>query len=242
MLRWWFCLATLCGAFLLAGCSRLSGGDSPREQAARKVKDAEALHEAHDHQRAVEAYEEALRLDPTGADSHFKAAVIYDKKLDQFLPAIYHYEMFLKLEPDPEKAKLATEFLDNAQFQYVATLPEFKKLSSPDTSRLQAENESLRRQVSDLKTELIRLRSEKSLSAAPPQIPVAKPVISDAKPRKPVSSGSVPRTYKVQKGDGLRIIARKVYGDSGQWTRILNANPQIKSPTDLQAGQVLKIP
>jgi nucleoid-associated protein YgaU len=229
-------------AACLAGCGRLSGGDSPREQAARKVKDAEQLHEARDYQRAVEAYEEALRLDPAGADSHFKAAVIYDKKLDQFLPAIYHYEMFLKLEPDPEKAKLATEFLDNAQFQYVATLPEFKKLASPDTSRLQAENESLRRQVSDLKTDLIRLRSEKSLSAAPPHIPVARPGASDAPPRKPAPTKSVARTYKVQPGDGLRAIARKVYGDPGQWTRILNANPQIKSPTDLRAGQVLRIP
>lgn len=229
-------------AVCLTGCSRFSGGDSPREEAARKMRDAEALQEARDYQRAVEAYEEALRLDPSGAEAHFKAAVIYDKKLDQFLPAIYHYESFLKLEPDPEKSKLAAEFLDNALFQYVATLPQFKKLASPDTAKLQAENESLRRQVSDLKTDLIRLRSEKSLSAAPPQIPIAKPGTPAVKPRKPAPVASSPRTYKVQKGDGLQTIARKVYGDPAQWTRILAANPQLKSPADLRVGQVLKIP
>jgi tetratricopeptide (TPR) repeat protein len=231
---------------LCAGCGRFSDGDSPKLQAAAKIKDAEELNDAHDYQRAVETYEEALRLDPTHADAHFKAAVIYDKKLDQFVPAIYHYEIFLRLERDPEKGKLATDFMNNAQFQYVATLPQYRKMANPDTTKLQVENDSLHRQISELKTDLIRIRSEKS--AAPPTIPVARPKEKKPLPEKkaipsvPVAAAVVAKTYKVQKGDGLQTIARKVYGDPSKWTRILEANPQLQSAGDLRVGQVLRIP
>lgn len=234
-------LLALCGA----GCGRLSGGDSPQEQAARKIRDAEALSEARDYQRAADTFEEALRLDPNNEDAHFKVAVIYDKKLDQFLPAIYHYEIFLKLEPDPEKNKLASDFLNNAQFQYVATLPQFKKMANPDVTKLQTDSEALRRQISDLKAELIRVRTGSSVpQAAPPPVAVIKP-----KEKKPVVQPNltVPatlsaKTYKVKKGDGLQSIAQKFYGDKAKWHLILEANPQIKSAADLRVGQVLKIP
>jgi tetratricopeptide (TPR) repeat protein len=226
---------------LCAGCGRFSGDDTPRAKAAARIKDAEELNDAHDYQRAVETYEEALRLDPSHADAHFKAAVIYDKKLDQFLAAIYHYEIFLRLERDPEKAKLATDFMNNAQFQYVATLPQTRRLANPDTTKLQVENDALHRQISELKTELIRVRSEKS--AAPPSIPVARPKEKKPVPAAPAVVKALPaKTYKVQKGDGLQTIARKVYGDPSKWTRILEANPQLQGPGDLHVGQVLKIP
>ena len=227
-------LLVLCGT----GCGRFSGADSPRDQAARKTRDAEALNEARDYQRAAEAYEEALRLDPSNPDAHFKAAVIYDKKLDQFLPAIYHYEAFLKMESDPEKSKLASDFLNNVQFQYVATLPQFKKLANPDTTKLQTDNDSLRRQISDLKTELVRVRSEKTAAAAPVAVARPREKTSAAPDAAPPSA----KSYKVQKGDGLQTIARKMYGDRTKWRAILKANPQLKDAEDLRVGQVLKIP
>ena len=206
-------LLVLCGT----GCGRFSGADSPRDQAARKTRDAEALNEARDYQRAAEAYEEALRLDPSNPDAHFKAAVIYDKKLDQFLPAIYHYEAFLKMESDPEKSKLASDFLNNVQFQYVATLPQFKKLANPDTTKLQTDNDSLRRQISDLKTELVRVRSEKMAAAAPVAVARPREKTSAAPDAAPPSA----KSYKVQKGDGLQTIARKMYGDRTKWPAII---------------------
>ena len=238
----WFFLAALLIAFCTAGCDRLSGDGSTERKAVLKIRDAEALNEVRDYQRAVEAYEEAMRLDPSQVDAHFKAAVIYDKKLDQFVAAIYHYEVFLKMERDPEKSKLATDFLNNAQFQYVVALPQYKKLANPETSKLQSDNDALHRQISELKSELVRLRSERSApQAAPPPTPVGAPrVFAPPKPKKPAAPAV--KTYRVQKGDGLRTIARKVYGDPAKWTLILEANPQIKSPADLHIGQVLRIP
>lgn len=51
--------------------------------------------------------------------------------------------------------------------------------------------------------------------------------------------------YRVQRGDTLRTIARKVYGNSDTQTmdRLLGANPRLKrNPNRLKVGQVLVLP
>lgn len=50
-------------------------------------------------------------------------------------------------------------------------------------------------------------------------------------------------TYTVQSGDTLSGIAKKVYGDGGEYMRIFNANkPMLKDPDEIYPGQVLIIP
>lgn len=51
------------------------------------------------------------------------------------------------------------------------------------------------------------------------------------------------RTYTVQPGDTLSVIARQVYGQSQLWRIIFDANQDILTdPSRLRPGQVLKIP
>jgi hypothetical protein len=51
------------------------------------------------------------------------------------------------------------------------------------------------------------------------------------------------RTYTVQPGDTLSLIARQVYGQAQLWRIIFEANPQtLSDPSRLRPGQVLKIP
>lgn len=51
------------------------------------------------------------------------------------------------------------------------------------------------------------------------------------------------KTYKVVKGDYLRKISKKFYGDEMQWKKIYNANKSvIKNPDLIYAGMVLTIP
>lgn len=50
-------------------------------------------------------------------------------------------------------------------------------------------------------------------------------------------------TYTVKSGDSLSAIAKREYGDAGQWRRIFEANrDQIKDPDLIHPGQELKIP
>lgn len=52
-----------------------------------------------------------------------------------------------------------------------------------------------------------------------------------------------PKTYTVQRGDCLWLIAKKLYGDGAQYTKIYAANKdKIKNPNLIYAGQVLIIP
>jgi LysM repeat protein len=51
------------------------------------------------------------------------------------------------------------------------------------------------------------------------------------------------RTYTVQPGDTLSLIARQLYGNAGLWTIIFEANRDTMSnPSLIRPGQVLKIP
>ena len=50
-------------------------------------------------------------------------------------------------------------------------------------------------------------------------------------------------TYTVKRGESLWSIAAKTYGRATHWRRIYDANrDQLKSPDQLHAGMVLKIP
>ncbi len=50
------------------------------------------------------------------------------------------------------------------------------------------------------------------------------------------------RMYTVKKGENLWKIAARVYGDGTKFKRIQSANPQIKNPDDLKAGETIRLP
>jgi nucleoid-associated protein YgaU len=57
------------------------------------------------------------------------------------------------------------------------------------------------------------------------------------------AAGDGLQTYTVQAGDTLSIIAKRVYGDPGQYMRIFDANrDKLSDPDTIQPGQELAIP
>lgn len=72
---------------------------------------------------------------------------------------------------------------------------------------------------------------------------------SDANPKVgPVSGGhggngpgKRPKTYVIRKGDTLRKIANRFYGDPSVWRQIAKANG-IKHPNNLKPGRKIKLP
>lgn len=85
-----------------------------------------------------------------------------------------------------------------------------------------------------------------SVAAAVAPVAVAKaPVKAEPKGElKPaVKDAPVLTTHTVKKGENLGSIAKKYYGDSGQWPRIQSANAdQLKGSSSLSVGMKLKIP
>jgi nucleoid-associated protein YgaU len=57
------------------------------------------------------------------------------------------------------------------------------------------------------------------------------------------TAGGGLQSYTVQPGDTLSIIAKRIYGDAGQYMKIFNANKdKLSDPDKIQAGQELVIP
>lgn len=50
------------------------------------------------------------------------------------------------------------------------------------------------------------------------------------------------KTYTVQPGDSLSLIAGQKYGDITLWKVIAQANPQITDPNKIYPGQVITLP
>jgi len=225
----------------LSGCERFSS--DRKKTIETHLAHAKQLYAERDYQGAIAAYKDLLRFEPQHADAHLQVALIYDRNLNDYLNAAYHYQQYLQSSNvDAGKMDLAKGFLENTRLQFAASIPNVSGQGSPELVKLRSENAALHRQVEDLKREIVRNRSkaaepirsttEKPVSPLPPQ-PVVK-----SEPRPPPIS----KTYTVQKGDGIQAIAEKVYGDRRKWRGIVAANPKIKDPDRLVPGQILVLP
>lgn len=94
--------------------------------------------------------------------------------------------------------------------------------------------------------ELSEVASTPGAAAAPAAAPVADPGPPPPPSAKPEAAPQAPSgtvVHTVQKGETLGHIARKYYGKSSQWKRILEANRDVL-PTEkaLRPGMKLKVP
>jgi hypothetical protein len=46
--------------------------------------------------------------------------------------------------------------------------------------------------------------------------------------------------YQMREGEGVDLIAARLYGDEGLWWRLLDGNP-VRFPLDISAGDVLAL-
>ncbi len=72
-----------------------------------------------------------------------------------------------------------------------------------------------------------------------PPVPATAPAAAQAAASAPPAGGG--RTHVVKNGETLGAIAKKYYGTTQEWRRLLEANG-LKKPEDLRVGQTLQIP
>ncbi|NJN32415.1 MAG: LysM peptidoglycan-binding domain-containing protein, partial [Synechococcales cyanobacterium RM1_1_8] len=89
----------------------------------------------------------------------------------------------------------------------------------------------------------LKLPPLNNASSAPVSAPAAKPSAAKPSATPPETPARQPLSwdYTVLRGDSLIGIARKTLNDGNRWVEIAELN-QIKSPSDLRVGQVLRIP
>lgn len=170
---------------------------------------------------------------PDSALGHRTLATLYDESLADPAAALYHYNMFLRLDPHSPDRELIDGYRRLARAKLLRALTREELPTPPDDelAMLQKENKVLRDRLDSLKRLLLnqqRAIAQLKSAAAAPQPP-------------PVPQVPGERSYTVQPGDTPGKIARQFYGSANKYRIIMEAN-NLGSSTGLRVGQVLKIP
>jgi LysM repeat protein len=210
----------------LAGCNRMI---IPRQ--VQLGRDADAKAAEGSYAEAINLYEAALDGTAASADVHYKLALIYDDKMNDPLNALHHFKRFLALEPAGKRAQEVKTFIKRDELTLQTNLTGDSMVPRTELVRLQNENLSLRKQISE------GYAQQKAASAA------EKAARGKNSSKKATKRTGKEQSYTVQRGDTLASISRKFYKSSARWQRILDANSDILSkPADLKPGQTLVIP
>lgn len=119
---------------------------------------------------------------------------------------------------------------------------------SENEKKLIAQKNELQKRLDEAVAAANKAASAKTAAAstAKPATAVSeKPAAASGKTETAASGGEAKnqRTYTVQKGDGLQLIAKKVYGSARHWKLIEEANKDaLGANLNIKVGQVLVIP
>ncbi|MGC3958004.1 MAG: LysM peptidoglycan-binding domain-containing protein [Verrucomicrobiota bacterium] len=202
---------------------------------------------------AIEAFEQALQMNPHSAAAHFELGWLYAEKEANPAAAIYHYQKYLQLRPTADNAEtIQSHIMRLKQELAKAALP------IPPSTEIQrqleyltAENRRLQGEVDQLQKALAQTQPANSgrtmqplvlprnRTVTPAATNVAAQAMANLSPRMAASPlEPVQRSHKVQAGETAASIARR-YNLSVD--SLLSANPGL-NPRRIQVGQILKLP
>jgi len=227
-----------------AGCSP-SPGRSAEEKEPHFVLGQSRVN-AMDYQGAVDAFEESLEVNPHSSAAHFELGWLYEQKVPDPAAAIYHFQRYLKLNPNADNAALIKQHIEACRQQLAADV-----LALPSASTTQQQLEKLVEQNRQLQDQLNRWQAYAAQLAR--TNPVGTPVVPQNSPGAgvpPAQSGGTPasstgrstasmvKTHTVVSGETAARISLKC---NVKLSALQAANPNVNL-TKLRVGQVLNIP
>ncbi len=235
----------LVGAVFLAtavACSRVD--------VTSQLQQGKQLADAGRADAAARAYADALRTDPSSARAHLELGALLDQKLGDPIGAIYHYRVYLELEPNSEKRQVVQDFIEHAKLSLAAKLSQPASSDAGAVPGLQAERAALMQENATLKARVTDLENAAAQPvavavappvAAPPALVLAAAPITGA--TEATTTAGAGRVHVVQAGDTLQALALRYYGTRGEWAKIFDANRTLLESKDrLKIGQQLVIP
>jgi LysM repeat protein len=114
-------LYTLATALLVAGsgCSPDETGTANEEKEPHYVLGNSRVN-SMDYPGAVDAFTEALEVNPHSAAAHFQLACLFDSKQSDPASAIFHYQEFLRLNPKADNAEVIRQRIYSCKQQLAA--------------------------------------------------------------------------------------------------------------------------
>jgi len=255
--RFWLACLALWVGIALTGCTPPGQNESDEEREPHFALGKSRIN-AMDYQGAVEAFQEALEVNPHSAAAHFELGWLYDEKESDPAAAIYHYQQYLKLCPNAGNAEVIKQRIESCKQQLAADV-----LPLPSTpaaqkqiNQLIEENQRLQDEVNKWRAYYASQQAPQTQSSPVPDnsvtSPPVNPVSSQPQPSASAAAGNraqdhpahptapkqTLRTHTVVAGETAVRIARR-YGVS--LDALLAANPGLE-PRRMRVGQVLNIP
>ncbi len=112
--RFWFGVLALWIGIALGGCLPSGQNQSDEEKEPHYVLGKSRVN-AMDYQGAIQAFEESLETNPHSAAAHFELAMLYENKESDPAAAIYHYQQYLKFNPNAGNAEIIKQRIDQLQ-------------------------------------------------------------------------------------------------------------------------------
>jgi len=214
---------------------------------------------------AIEAFEESLEVNPHSAQAHYRLAQLFDTKRPNPAAAIYHYQEYLRLDPQADNAEVIGQRILACKQQLASDVMAIP--TSPRTMRqiedltatnrlLQAQVDRLNETVKQWSAYAATLQAAGKNNSAPQNnytapapagnltpddetLPAATPTRHVTTESRPVPSPAAHGlTHVVASGETLASIARK---QGVSLAALQAANPGVV-PRKLRAGQTLNLP
>jgi len=241
----------------LAGCSPMGDTTSDDQKEPHFVLGKNRVN-AMDYSGAVEAFQEALEVNPHSAAAHFQLACLYDSsdtnltKISDPAAAIYHFQQFLQFDPNAENADIIRDRIYGCKrllAENISSLPS-SSAAQQQVEKLAEQNRQLQSQIDHLNDVIkqwnayyasqlakTNLAAQNNIGTIPGQTP-------DDISTQPTNPAPLPtpritkRTHIVEPHETLASIARR-FGVSVNAMEI--ANPRV-NPKKLKVGQILNLP
>ncbi len=146
-------------AAVMVGCKDDKVADTEREERAGALFEEALTAEANgDAVKAEMLYAQVLRGDVGNASAHLNLAMLLHEQKKDYVSAIHHYQSYLDLQPEAEKAPMV-----KGQIELARTLLA-EQLASEAVNRrrreLEAEYSNIRTEVAELQAQVATLRKE----------------------------------------------------------------------------------
>ena len=239
-------LLLLLALLMLNGCLPSAQSQSDEEKEAH-FQTGKSRVNAMDYPGAIESFDKALEVNPQSALAHFELGFLYDEKEPDPARAIYHYEEYLKLQPNAGNKEIVRGCVVECKRQLASTVSPVAQTMQHEFEQLTEENKRLREEVEKWRALYASHppqtnsspASAAGRSASPQLAQVTEPSPNTGLPERPtMTSAATGRTHSVKAGETASLIAR-MYGV--RVDALLAANPRV-DPRRLRPGQSLSIP
>ena len=140
-------------AVALSGCAPSGGGPLSEEKEPHFVLGKGRVNPM-DYPGAIEAFGQSLEANPHSAAAHFELGWLYDEKASDPAAAIFHYQQYLKLNPNADNADVIKQRIYRCKQQLAADV-----LPLPSAPAAQQQLEKLAEQNRQLQDEVGKWRA-----------------------------------------------------------------------------------